>query len=83
MKALASLLLAFSLSATHPTLPDRHPIGSHALNRAHQRGQWYLAESGHAVFCYGPVMTLTQPKGGIRRVATFCQGAKIIVPLRD
>jgi hypothetical protein len=46
-------------------------------------GRWYFADSGHAVYCYGPVRLLPQPDGGLQRVATFCQGEKNMVPLRD
>ncbi len=42
-----------------------------------------MAETGHAVFCYGPVMLLKQPNGGFLRVATFCRGDQAMVPLRD
>lgn len=42
-----------------------------------------MAESGHAVFCYGPVMLLKQPNGGFQRVATFCRGGQAMVPLKD
>jgi hypothetical protein len=51
----------------------------------HQResGTWYMAENGHAVFCYGPVMLLKQPNGGFQHVATFCRGNQAMVPLKD
>jgi hypothetical protein len=42
-----------------------------------------MAETGHAVFCYGPVRLLKQPNGGLQRVATFCRGDQTIVPLKD
>ena len=48
-----------------------------------QNGKWYLAETGHAVYCYGPVMLIRQPEGGLSRVATFCRGDKTVVPLKD
>ena len=43
---------------------------------ARKGGRWYLADNGHAVYCYGPVRVLPQPEGGLQRVATFCQGDK-------
>lgn len=83
MKALASLLLLLSFSAPRVASPPRIPV-DHAIPRQAQKGgRWYLAESGHAVYCYGPVMTLTDAQGGLQRVATFCQGEKTMVPLRD
>jgi hypothetical protein len=29
------------------------------------------------------VLTITQPNGAFQRVATFCRGNKVIVPLKD
>ncbi|MGB7584934.1 MAG: hypothetical protein WBM11_08825 [Terriglobales bacterium] len=46
-------------------------------------GQWYLADTGHAVFCYGPVRLVKDPIAGVERVATFCRGDKTMVPLKD
>ena len=46
-------------------------------------GIWYFARSGHAVYCYGPVMTLPNRDGEIERVATFCKGNQLLVPLKD
>jgi hypothetical protein len=31
----------------------------------------------------GPVRLLPQAEGGLQRVATFCQGDKNMVPLKD
>jgi hypothetical protein len=57
----------------------------HAATRppARKGGRWYFAENGHAVYCYGPVRLLPQAEGGLLRVATFCQGDKNMVPLKD
>jgi hypothetical protein len=46
-------------------------------------GKWYLARTGHAVYCYGPVMTVMDMGGGLERVATFCKGDQLLVPLKD
>jgi hypothetical protein len=46
-------------------------------------GQWYFAATGHAVYCYGPVMTMPQARGGLLKVATFCRGDRTMVPLKD
>jgi len=83
MNALASVLLLLSLPVAPIAPPARTPT-DHAIPRqARKGGQWYLAESGHAVYCYGPVVTLTDTQGGLQRVATFCQGEKSMVPLKD
>ena len=85
MKTLSVLLLA-SVSIPHISIPPAHlesprPAQQTQIERA--KGKWYLARTGHAVYCYGPVMTLTDTSGGIERVATFCKGDKLLVPLKD
>jgi len=42
-----------------------------------------MAANGHAVYCYGPVMTMPQANGSLLRVATFCRGDQTMVPLHD
>ena len=85
MKTLSVLLLA-SVSIPHISIPPAH-LGSTAAAQQSQihrtQGKWYLARSGHAVYCYGPVMTMTDTNGGLERVATFCRGDKLLVPLKD
>jgi hypothetical protein len=83
MKTLATLLLALSLPGSKFAAPPRSPLDRPVTQRAQQGGTWYMAESGHAVFCYGPVMLLKQPNGGFQHVATFCRGNQAIVPLKD
>jgi len=46
-------------------------------------GKWYFARTGHAVYCFGPVMNMPSEGGGIERVATFCRGDQLLVPLKD
>jgi hypothetical protein len=83
MKVLAALLLSLSLHG--PLAVPRIPVPSTDLHKQEIRkgGQWYFADTGHAVYCYGPVKVVQQPDGGLQRVATFCQGEKLIVPLKD
>ncbi len=83
MKAVVSVVMLLSLSHSHVTLPARQPVDSVAVQHSHKGGRWYLAESGHAVYCLGPVRMLPEATGGIQRVATFCEGDKPIVPLKD
>jgi hypothetical protein len=85
MKTLSVLLLA-SVSIPHISIPPAHlqstqPAEQAQVQRA--KGKWYLARTGHAVYCFGPVMTVTDTNGGIERVATFCKGDKLLVPLKD
>jgi len=85
MKTLSVLLLA-SLSIPHVTIPPAHLRSTQSSEHAQipsSKGKWYLARSGHAVYCYGPVMTVTATNGDLERVATFCRGDKLLVPLKD
>jgi hypothetical protein len=83
MKALATVLLALSLPGSKLAAPLRPPVDLPVAHHARESGMWYMAESGHAVFCYGPVMLVKQPDGGLQRVATFCRGDQTIVVLKD
>jgi hypothetical protein len=84
MRLLATLLLSISLNGSYRLPPLHFPTDHIAAQKpARKGGRWYFAESGHAVYCYGPVRLLTQPEGGLQRVATFCQGDKTMVPLKD
>jgi hypothetical protein len=83
MKILATLTILFSLTVLHPAAPLL-PQSTEATTRAAQpHGKWYLAENGHAVFCYGPVQVVRDPITGVQRVATFCKGDRVVVPLKD
>jgi hypothetical protein len=46
------------------------------------KGAWYMSTEGHAVFCYGPT-TYIQVGTDLQKVATFCRGDKVVVPLHD
>ena len=84
MKVLATLLLSVSLHGSYRLLAPKLPVDSTvAQHPARKGGRWYFAENGHAVYCYGPVRLLPQAEGGLQRVATFCQGDKNMVPLKD
>jgi hypothetical protein len=83
MKTLALLFLSFTLPGSRFTPPPRSPAKTAATQTARKGGSWYFAENGHAVYCRGPVMYLRDMQGGLIRVATFCQGDKPIVPLKD
>ncbi|MFZ0321997.1 MAG: hypothetical protein WAL56_22920 [Candidatus Sulfotelmatobacter sp.] len=92
MKALTlALFLSTTLSATfsltsttpvaNPSQLARRPTGH--LDQHSKSGRWYFAATGHAVYCYGPVMTLPQANGDIQKVATFCRDGQAVVPLKD
>ena len=80
MKAM-TLALLLSLSAPRLAPPLRQPVGQ--LAHRTKGGRWYFAASGHAIYCYGPVMTVPRPNGNLQKVATICQDGSAIVPLKD
>jgi hypothetical protein len=86
MKALAILLLA-SLPVPQVQLPQapqpRGHIAQQTQTTPRKGGKWYFARTGHAVYCYGPVMTVPNDTGDLERVATFCRGDRLLVPLKD
>ena len=70
-----------SITITTPTASVRQPYSRMAK---HSRGgRWYFAATGHAVYCYGPVMTVPTANGDLQRVATFCRDGGAVVPLKD
>ena len=75
MKALTlALLLSLPVSQVKPQKPLRQPTSS--VTRRSKGGRWYFAANGHAIYCYGPVMTIPQANGDLQHVAT-------VVPLKD
>jgi hypothetical protein len=78
-----TLALLFSFTAAKPAQPVHRPSGRIEQQQAAKTGRWYFAASGHAVFCYGPVMTLPQANGDLQKVATFCRDGQTVVPLKD
>ncbi|HXY02669.1 MAG TPA: hypothetical protein VEI49_03785 [Terriglobales bacterium] len=80
---LLAILLSLYLPSSQLTAAARSPQEKQLVTRAHPSGKWYLAENGHAVYCYGPVLLVKQPEGTLQRVATFCKGDKTMVPLKD
>jgi hypothetical protein len=82
MKALTlALLLSLPVPQLAPQKPLRQP--SAPVARHVKGGRWYFAASGHAVYCYGPVMTVPRANGELERVATFCRDGSAVVPLKD
>jgi hypothetical protein len=82
MKTLA-LTLVLCLPVPRLTPAHQLPLTPSQLPAKPKGGRWYFAANGHAVYCYGPVMTLPQAQGGLLKVATFCRGDQTMVPLKD
>lgn len=82
MKVLTlALLLSLPMAQLTPPKPLRQPTTQ--LGKRSRGGRWYFAASGHAVYCYGPVMTVPGPTGNLQKVATFCRDGSAVVPLKD
>jgi hypothetical protein len=86
MKAIAILILA-SLPVPQVQGPQNTQPQAHFSQRApvtpRKGGKWYFARTGHAVYCYGPVMLIPNATGDLEHVATFCRGDRLLVPLKD
>lgn len=86
MKAIAILILA-SLPVSKVQVPEHARPQVHFAQQAqttpHKGGKWYFARTGHAVYCYGPVMIIPNATGDLEQVATFCRGDRLLVPLKD
>jgi hypothetical protein len=84
---LCAAILSLAALASAMTLPVQQPLKLRQLaTQRHQprpKGKWYLAGTGHAVYCYGPVMIVGTWDGGFARVATICRGGVPMVKLKD
>ncbi len=83
MKTLVSVVMLLSFANPRLAQPLHQPVDSTPVQHARKGGRWYLAASGHAVYCVGPVRMLPDATGGIERVATYCEGDRPIVQLKD
>jgi hypothetical protein len=82
MKVLTlALLLSVPIGHLTPQKPLRQPTNQ--IARHGHVGRWYFAANGHAIYCYGPVMTVPTASGDIQRVATICRDGSAAVPLKD
>jgi len=80
MKAL-TLALLFTMTIAKPMAQPERRLTGHLEHS--KGGRWYFAATGHAVYCYGPVMTVPTVNGDLQKVATFCRDGRAVVPLKD
>ena len=83
MNAILFVSLLFSLPVAPTELPQPAAIHEKLAQKPAQHGRWYMAETGHAVYCLGPVVTVPDHDGSLLHVATFCHGPEPVVPLHD
>ena len=82
MKALI-LAALFSLPVAPTTPQTSAVVQEKAVAKPAQHGRWYMADTGHAVYCIGPVVTVPDHDGSLLHVATFCHGPDPVVSLHD
>jgi hypothetical protein len=82
MKVL-TLALLFSLPVAPWSHQKRLREPTTQITTHSKGGRWYFAATGHAVYCYGPVMTVPRANGDLQKVATFCRDGSAVVPLKD
>jgi hypothetical protein len=78
---LVATATVFAKNTVPPQAAKEHPRVVNVEPR--KRGRWHMAEDGHAVFCYGPVVTINSLFGVPKRVATQCKGRSEVVPLHE
>jgi hypothetical protein len=80
-----TLILAalFSLPVAPAAPPQPAAVHEQHAPKPAQHGRWYMAETGHAVYCIGPVVTVPDHDGNLLQVATVCAGPDPVVALHD
>jgi hypothetical protein len=82
MKSLIFAAL-FSLPVAPVAPPQPAAVREQHAQKPVQHGRWYMAETGHAVYCVGPVATVPDHDGNLLHVATVCAGPDPVVALHD
>ena len=72
MKTLVSVVMLLSFANPRLTQPLHKPVDPTPVQHARKGGRWYLAASGHAVYCLGPVRMLPDATGG--RLSAHSEG---------
>ena len=78
---LVALLMSLPVSPAAP--PQPAAIHEKIVQKPAKHGRWYMADTGHAVYCVGPVVIVPDHDGSPLHVATFCKGRDPVVPLHD
>ena len=81
MTLIAKILILDSLTQLKLTPHLRQPTGT--MVKKNHGGRWYMAEDGHAVYCYGESRLIKGPNGEFIRIATFCRGERAIIKLKE
>jgi hypothetical protein len=78
-----ALLTIADASVPRPQIapPQKELVST--IQKNHKGGKWYMADDGHAIYCYGPQRMIPGPDGNLMKIATFCSGDRAIVKLRE
>jgi hypothetical protein len=74
MKTLAFAALLFSLPVSQWDPPKPGIVHEKVVPKVQQHGRWYMADTGHAVYCIGPVVVVPDHDGGLLRAAHSARG---------
>ena len=83
MKTLILALVVASLPYSKPAVRPLSPQAGQRIAKTRIRGRWYMARDGHAIYCFGPVVTMDDLSAGPKRYATYCRGESPMVELKD
>ncbi|HZU44299.1 MAG TPA: hypothetical protein VE994_16605 [Terriglobales bacterium] len=82
MKTLILALVVASLPYSKPVVRPLSPVNPQPAAKKRIHGRWFMAHDGHAIYCYGPVVTMDDISGP-KRYATYCRGESPLVELKD
>jgi len=82
VKTLILALVVASLPYSKPVVRPLSPTKQQQTAKARIHGRWFMAHDGHAIYCYGPVVTMDDVTGP-KRYATYCRGESPLVELKD
>lgn len=81
--AVVLVILLYCL-ITRASISLQPPVKSRQIVTVKRHGgRWYMADDGHAVYCYGQTEWMEDFEGNIVRVATVCDHSRAIVKLKE
>ena len=78
------LILAFLAKAYGKEITKEYKLPTKIVEiESTGHGRWFMAEDGHAVYCYGPIVRIGGFLGNLEYYATNCIGKNKTVKLHD
>lgn len=78
---LPTMLFASIPTVTRPPQPQKELVST--IQKKNSGGRWYMADDGHAIYCYGQQRLIPGPDGNLMKIVTFCRGDRAIVKLKE